>query len=130
MPAAILTEAQRRLIIERLETQFAAAEIAAPVAAPAYAAPRPAPSRTVSPIRAARNRARLTAWIKARRAFAAAKADSDAVLMQWHDWLGGEMARLAQDEIPSHLLGLTAWDLSQAQITLIRPLAAAEAGAV
>jgi hypothetical protein len=67
-------------------------------------------------------RARLAAWVESKRGFAAAKADPDAFLMTWHDWLGGELARLAEDETPSHLVGLTAWDLSEAQLALIRPL--------
>jgi hypothetical protein len=68
-------------------------------------------------------RARLAAWVAAKRGFAAAKPDPDAFLMTWHDWLGGELARLAEDELPTHLIGLTAWDLSEAQTALIRPLA-------
>ncbi|HEY3890208.1 MAG TPA: hypothetical protein VGL73_16650 [Caulobacteraceae bacterium] len=68
-------------------------------------------------------RARLAAWVESKRDFAAARSDPDAALMAWHDWLGGELARLAEDETPDHLIGLTAWDLSEAQAALIRPLA-------
>jgi hypothetical protein len=71
--------------------------------------------------------ARLAAWVEAKRGFAAARPDPDAFLMAWHDWLGGEMARLAEDETPVHLVGLTAWDLGQAQLALLRPLTPARA---
>jgi hypothetical protein len=67
-------------------------------------------------------RARLAAWVASQRGFAAGKPDPDAFLMAWHDWLGGELARLGEDEPPAHLVGLTAWDLSEAQLALIRPL--------
>jgi hypothetical protein len=72
-------------------------------------------------------RARLAAWVEAKRGFAADRPDPDAFLMAWHDWLGDEMARLAEDETPAHLVGLTAWDLGQAQLALLRPLAPARA---
>ena len=76
------------------------------------------PMQTDTPVRA-----RLAAWVESKRDFAAARPDPDAFLMAWHDWLGGELARLAEDETPDHLIGLTAWDLSEAQAALIRPLA-------
>ncbi len=72
-------------------------------------------------------RARLAAWVVAKRAFAAGRPDPTAFLMTWHDWLGGELAKLAEDEPPPHLIGLTAWDLSEAQLALLRPLTPARA---
>jgi hypothetical protein len=73
-------------------------------------------------------RARLAAWVESKRDFAAARPDPDAFLMAWHDWLGSELARLAEEDTPGHLVGLTAWDLSEAQAALIRPLAGTAAG--
>jgi hypothetical protein len=74
-------------------------------------------------------RAKLAEWVEAKRGFAVGKADPDAFLMAWHDWLGDEMARLCEGDTPDHLVGLTGWELSEAQIALIRPLAGLERAA-
>jgi|HubBroStandDraft_6_1064221.scaffolds.fasta_scaffold16635_10 hypothetical protein len=66
------------------------------------------------------NLAKMQAWIKAMRVNAAKQDDPDAYLMSWHTELGLLMSHLPSEA--TELVGLTAWDLGEAQIALIKPL--------
>jgi hypothetical protein len=68
------------------------------------------------------NLAKLQTWVAFKRSVALTKPDPDAFLMEAHDWLGSEMNKLAAAETPKHLAGLTAWDLAEAQLVLIKPV--------
>jgi hypothetical protein len=70
------------------------------------------------------NLARMTLWIATTRATALARPDPDAFLADWCDWLGLRMSDLGGDDCNRSLRGLTAFDLGEAQIALMRPLAA------
>lgn len=67
-----------------------------------------------------RNLAKMQAWIVQMRLNALKQADPDAYLLSWSDELGILMSHLPSDA--KELEGLTAWDLGEAQIALIRPL--------
>lgn len=67
-----------------------------------------------------RNLAKMQAWIVQMRVNALKQADPDAYLLSWSDELGILMSHLPSDA--KELEGLTAWDLGEAQIALIRPL--------
>lgn len=67
-----------------------------------------------------RNLAKMRDWIRAMRVNALKQDDPDGYLMSWHDNLGELMSHLPSDA--KELEGLTAWDLGEAQIALIRPL--------
>jgi hypothetical protein len=66
------------------------------------------------------NLAKMQAFVRQMRINAAKQPDPDAFLMSWHTELGLLMSHLPSDA--RELEGLTAWDLGEAQIALIKPL--------
>jgi hypothetical protein len=115
-----LSPTDRRAAAARVEALMGAG--AGPARAPVRDA-RPTPAaRMVAADRArARNLARMAAWVEATRAAALAGPDPQAVLMDWCDWLGRRMSDLGGGDCGRHLHGLTAFDLGEAQIALLRP---------
>jgi hypothetical protein len=66
---------------------------------------------------------RMQTWVQAMRQTALAKPDPETFLAEWRDWLGLRMSDLGEG-CPPYLVGLTAFDLGEAQIALAQPLPA------
>jgi hypothetical protein len=122
-----LSPADRRAAAARVEALMGAGAGLAQARAPTFAAPTPAAPVAVSDRARARNLDRMAAWVEATRAAALAGPDPCAVLMEWCDWLGRRMSDLGGGDCGRHLRGLTAFDLGEAQIALLRPAACAAA---
>ena len=116
----LLSAAERRAIIARVEARLITT--LTPTRSPSTPSACPAPSVPSSSKARRGNFARMMAWVEATRAVAAARSDASEFLGDAHDWLGRLMSRLGG--VDRHLRGLTAFDLGEAQIALLRPLGA------